>query len=180
MDENYNNNNNNNNDFGADNQQYNQQYAQPDYTQQNQQYAQPDYTQQNQQYAQPDYTQQNQQYAQFDYTQQYNQQYQQYGQQYNQQYPQYYEQPNDGSKGMGVASLVLGIISLLCCCFGSIGSILGIIFGAVSLSRKKQNNGIAIAGLIISCVALVVWIIAVIYLVATGNYNYMDDLYYYY
>lgn len=76
---------------------------------------------------------------------------------------------------MGIASLVLGIVSLVCCCFGSITSILGIIFGAVSLYRKKQNNGIAIAGLIISCVALVIWIISLIYSVSAGAYA--DDMY---
>ena len=75
---------------------------------------------------------------------------------------------------MAIASLVMGIISLVCC--GSIFAILGIIFGAVSLSRKKQQNGMAIAGLIISCIALVLWLVAIIFLASTGyfngNYNY--------
>lgn len=128
-----------NNNFGGDNPQQNNQ----------QPYGQPNYTQQNN-YQQP--------YGQPDYTQQYS----------NMQSPQYYPQP-DNSKGMAIASLVMGIISLVCC--GSIFAILGIIFGAVSLSRKKQHNGMAIAGLIISCIAFVLWLVAIIFLASTGYFN---------
>ncbi len=168
-------NNYNYNNFGGDSPQQNNQqpYNQPDYTQQNnyqQPYNQPDYTQQNnyqQPYSQPDYTQQNnyqQPYGQPDYTQQYG----------NMQSPQYYPQP-DNSRGMAIASLVMGIISFFCC--GSILSILGIIFGAVSLSRKKQQNGMAVAGLIISCIAFVLWLVAIIFLASDG---YFSGNYYYY
>ncbi len=153
-------NNYNYNNFGGENPQQNNQqpYGQPDYTQQNnyqQPYNQPDYTQQNnyqQSYGQPDYTQQ-------------------YG---NMQSPQYYPQP-DNSRGMAIASLVMGIISLVCC--GSLFSILGIIFGAVSLSRKKQQNGMAVAGLILSCIAFVLWLVAIIFLASNG---YFTGNYYYY
>ncbi len=153
-------NNYNYNNFGGENPQQNNQqpYGQPDHTQQNnyqQPYNQPDYTQQNnyqQSYGQPDYTQQ-------------------YG---NMQSPQYYPQP-DNSRGMAIASLVMGIISLVCC--GSLFSILGIIFGAVSLSRKKQQNGMAVAGLILSCIAFVLWLVAIIFLASNG---YFTGNYYYY
>lgn len=154
MDENFNNNFENNENLNP----------QPDYTQQN------NYSN-NQQYNQQ-YGQYNQQYG-----QQYNQPYAQYGQQgYSQQYPTYVETQDD-SNGMGVASLVMGIISLVCC--GSfIFSILGIVFGIVSLSRKKTNNGMAIAGIIMSAISIVIGIIIICVLFATGAYvDFLNEIY---
>ena len=70
---------------------------------------------------------------------------------------------------MGVASLVIGIISIVLsfipCVnwFALVPSIVGIILGAVGLSKAKKANeptGCATAGLvlnIISCVWIVVW-----------------------
>lgn len=119
----------------------------------------------------------------FDQNNQYNQpyQYQQGGQynpnqQFNQayQYPQYQETPEPG-KNFAIASLVLGIASFFCC--GTICSILGIIFGIMSKSRQKENNGMATAGIVLSVVALVLGIIGVIVAVATGM---LESYYYYY
>ncbi|HBM98322.1 MAG TPA: hypothetical protein DD413_02740 [Ruminococcus sp.] len=74
-----------------------------------------------------------------------------------------------------MASLVLGIASFFCC--GTICSILGIIFGIMSKSRQKENNGMATAGIVLSVVALVLGIIGVIVAVATGM---LESYYYYY
>ena len=108
-------------------------------------------------------------------------QYQQGGQynpnqQFNQayQYPQYQETPEPG-KNFAIASLVLGIASFFCC--GTICSILGIIFGIMSKSRQKENNGMATAGIVLSVVALVLGIIGVIVAVTTGM---LESYYYYY
>lgn len=168
MDENFNNNFDNNENPNQ----------QPNYTQQNN-YSnnlQPDYTQQN------DYSnnqQYNQQYGQYNqqYGQQYNQQYAQYGQQgYSQQYPAYVESQDD-SNGMGVASLVMGIISLVCCS-SFIFSVLGIVFGIISLSRKKTNNGIAVAGVVLSAVSIIIGIVIICVLFATGAYaDLINDIY---
>lgn len=160
MDENFNNNFDNNENPNQ----------QPNYTQQNN-YSnnlQPDYTQQN------DYSnnqQYNQQYG------QYNQQYAQYGKQgYSQQYPAYVESQDD-SNGMGVASLVMGIISLVCCS-SFIFSVLGIVFGIISLSRKKTNNGIAVAGVVLSAVSIIIGIVIICVLFATGAYaDLINDIY---
>lgn len=160
MDENFNNNFDNNENPNQ----------QPNYTQQNN-YSnnlQPDYTQQN------DYSnnqQYNQQYG------QYNQQYAQYGQQgYSQQYPAYVESQDD-SNGMGVASLVMGIISLVCCS-SFIFSVLGIVFGIISLSRKKTNNGIAVAGVVLSAISIIIGIVVICAFVATGAYaELLNDIY---
>ncbi len=80
-------------------------------------------------------------------------------QQYNQ--PIYnqpvYNQPESG-KGFAVASLVLGIVSFLCCAV--IAGPLSIIFGFVAKS-KGSRSGMATAGIICGIIALVLWIIGI-------------------
>lgn len=162
MDNNYNNQNPMNNDPWN-----NQQGAQQDYSQQ--QYQQPDYTQQYQEpYNQQPYNQQyqnNQQYP------NYNRQYPDYNQQYsdyNGQYPMY-EQPNQGGKGMAVASLVLGIVSFLCC--GLPCSIVGLILGIISKKRQPMNNGMATAGIVLCIIGLVFTVISLIVIYTTDAYT---------
>lgn len=78
---------------------------------------------------------------------------------------------------MGVASLVLGIVSLACGCFlpslqwvGSIVGLVGIILGA--LGRKKtEKKGVATAGLVCSIIGFVlstILFIACVACVAAG------------
>jgi len=78
------------------------------------------------------------------------------------------------STGFGIASLVMGIISILssCCCgLGIIFSILGIIFGCIqSKDAYGKKPGTAIAGIITSVIGIVFGIIAIIYYVAVGSY----------
>lgn len=126
MDENFNNQQNNqqNNQYNQQNDQYNQQYNQPQYNQQ--QYNQPQYNQQ--QYNQQQYNQPNN----------YNN--------YNNYAPNQYQQPQDNSRGLAIASLVLGIVSFFCC--GSVCSIVGIVLGV--LSRKKSQQ-------------ITVWLLQVLY-----------------
>ena len=150
---------------------YQPQQQQPVYQQQPQQ--QPVYQQQpyQQQYQQPVYQQQpyQQQYQQPVYQQQpYQQQYQQ------PQYPQYMETPEEKTaNGFAVASLVLGLVSLFCC--GLFTGIPGLIFGIISIRKKKEQNGMAIAGIIICGIAIVfTTLVCVIALIssATSSYSY--------
>ncbi len=133
---------------------------------------QPDYTNQYNQYnqqPQPDYSNQYNQYNQ--QPQQYNDPY------YNQQYPQYNEPQNDNSRGFAIASLVLGIVSFFCC--GSVCSILGLIFGIISRKRKSVNNGMATAGIVLSIISLVFWLVYLIIMIANGRFFYnFYNLYY--
>ena len=98
-----------------------------------------------------------------------------YQQQYQQpQYPQYMETPEEKTaKGFGIASLVLGLVSLFCC--GLFTGIPGLIFGIISIRKKKEQNGMAIAGIIICGIAIVfttlVFVIALISS-ATSSYSY--------
>lgn len=55
---------------------------------------------------------------------------------------------------LAVASLVLGIVSLLpLCCVNTITAVLGLIFGIISI--KSSKRGMAIAGIILSVIAIV-------------------------
>ncbi len=76
------------------------------------------------------------------------------------------------STGFGIASLVMGIISIVtsCCCgSGIIFSILGIIFGCIQQKDAfGKKPGTAIAGIITSCVGIVFCIIALCYYLLVG------------
>ncbi len=81
--------------------------------------------------------------------------------------------PEETSLGFGIASLVLGIISIItsCCCgLGIITSILGIIFGCVQpQDYAGKKPGIAIAGIITSCVGILFSILLIMYMLFAGS-----------
>ena len=71
------------------------------------------------------------------------------------------QQPQGGS-GLSVASMVLGIISLVLFCIPYVcfpAGIISIILGGVSVSGKKPGQGMAVAGLGCSIVAIALYII---------------------
>ena len=123
----------------------------------------------------------------------------QYGQPMNPQAPQYGQpinmnyQANMGmvqqeSQGFGIASLVLGILSLLltCSCFNYITGILAIIFGLVPIVKRKNNRGMAIAGLITAGISILVatffWIFVIVVAEDPNSdfYRYFDSYRYKY
>ncbi len=75
----------------------------------------------------------------------------------------YYDQmnqnqaPESGKTGLAIASLVMGILGIvLCCCgFGFIAAPLGLIFGIISLVKKRGGKGMAITGIILSALTAV-------------------------
>ena len=73
------------------------------------------------------------------------------------------------AKGLGIASLILGILSVSCCYF-IIPSILGLIF---SLNAKKQGNqtGVVKAGMILSIIGLVLGILFIILQISVGLFD---------
>lgn len=80
--------------------------------------------------------------------------------------PGYVAQPVVPGKGVGIASMVLGIISLALFCFWFLAlpcALVGCILGGVSINAAKQVNmkpsGMGIAGLVCSVVALGVAIV---------------------
>jgi hypothetical protein len=74
-----------------------------------------------------------------------------YGQQpYGQQYPGYgYPQPTTGTNGLAIASLIL---AFLC-------SLAGLVCGIIALNqirnRPQAGRGLAIAGIVVSCISIV-------------------------
>lgn len=85
------------------------------------------------------------------------------------------------SKGMSIASLVLGIVSVVLFCYTYISipcAILAIIFGI--LGKKKGGKGMAKAGLILGIIAMAlivfIWILAAAGFAAMGSM--LNDLSY--
>lgn len=76
-------------------------------------------------------------------------------------------------QGMAIASMVLGICSLvLGCCLWFLAlpcAIVGVCLGAVSLQKKKDGRGMAIAGLVTSCICIAFLFIALIYISVAGT-----------
>ena len=91
--------------------------------------------------------------------------------------------PKVPGKGLGITGMVLGIISLIIC-FGWVSIICGIVGVALSgagLYKAKQvgmGNGMAVAGLVCSAIALAIWIILVIWAMTAGNE--LMEFYYYF
>lgn len=87
-------------------------------------------------------------------------------------------------KGFAIASLVLGIVSLVlgCCAYGltTISSIVGLVLGIIFLKKnqhlgKYQGKGMAIAGIICSAIGLLFGIGMIIYIVyVVSNPEFMD------
>ncbi len=133
-----------------------------DYNQNNNQYNQENYQQPQYtapQYSAPEYDTQ--------YTQNYNQ-------------PAYPVKQKEEGKGMAIASLVLGILSVTCCCGSIIPSILALVFGFISKSQKKENNGMAIAGIILGAIGIVLGIVWIMYLILVGGYEAIVEEFMYY
>ena len=74
------------------------------------------------------------------------------------------EQPKNKNyaKGMGIASMVLGIISIICCfTYVQIACALtGLVLGIIS--KRKQNNGFAVAGIVTASFGLAIAVVSII------------------
>lgn len=105
---------------------------------------------------------------------------------YYQQTP-YYEQKtvpvkeSNGNIGFAIASMICGILSLLCCCLTGINAVFAIaaiILGIVSIYNKYDGRGMAIAGIVTGCIALVFFVILIV-LGSLGFFNeFLNDLMY--
>ncbi len=86
--------------------------------------------------------------------------------------------PNGTASGMSIASLVLGIVSLVLCCnpirvlgvvtipIQFICSLLAIIFAAITI--KKPPRGFAIAGLVTGIVSILLFVFVVVFIMLLG------------
>lgn len=67
------------------------------------------------------------------------------------------EQQN-GGKGLSIAAMVLGIVSVVLCCIWYLSipcAILAIIFGIIG--KKRDGRGMAIAGLVLGIIAIALY-----------------------
>ena len=72
--------------------------------------------------------------------------------------------PPPASKGMAIASMVLGIVSLVIPFFGTVTAIVGLILGALSMKKLKESGastGMAVAGIVCSIIALAISVICI-------------------
>lgn len=87
--------------------------------------------------------------------------YQQEGYSY---YQQVYEEPKKESQAFGIASMVIGIISLVlfCSCINIPLAVVAIIFGIIQLVKPGSKKGMAIAGVITSALSIILFVIMII------------------
>ncbi len=84
-------------------------------------------------------------------------------------YQQPVQAPSVPGKGLGIAGMVLGIVSLALWCFIYLAipcAIIGLILSAIGMKKAKDvgmKNGMAVAGIVCSAIALgilvIIWII---------------------
>ena len=88
----------------------------------------------------------------------------------NGQWQQYPNQPQQSGKmGLCIASLVLGLLSILCCwIYGGVLGFVGVVLGIVALVKKEDKKGMAIAGIITSVVGI---ILLIVILISAGLYS---------
>lgn len=81
-----------------------------------------------------------------------------------------YRAPDNGKNGLAVASLVLGILSIICVFFGY-GAILGLVFGIIGTilgakARKESQTGLATAGFVCSLVGIILCVLGFVCAIA--------------
>ena len=84
--------------------------------------------------------------------------------------------PKKTGNGMSIASLVMGILSLVCCCCGYVGialGALGIIFALLSRQDEPMNTQ-AKVGLILACVGIALNVISIILLLVMNAAGLVD------
>lgn len=71
-----------------------------------------------------------------------------------------------GGAGLAIASMVLGIVSLVfSCCFPYLSipcAVIGVILAAINMGGHRDGRGMAIAGLVCSIISLVPTLIVIV------------------
>ena len=90
-------------------------------------------------------------------------------------YTEYDPTPQNEGKAFGIVSLVCGIVSLpfICCTYlGLIIAVTSIVFGILSITKKEDAKGMAIAGIICSSVSIVIIVISLIVFASLKSSDY--------
>lgn len=81
--------------------------------------------------------------------------------------------PQSEKKGLAIASMVLGICSIVpgwCIPYlPFVLGLIGVILGGVSLAKKQGGKGMAIAGLVTSIISLAIYVILLVFVGATAS-----------
>ncbi len=80
----------------------------------------------------------------------------------------------NGNKGISIASLVCGILSLICCCGGWLGLILAaaaLVLGIISLKNNYEGRELAIAGLITGGCGIILSIVMLIFAAIAAGFS---------
>ncbi len=73
------------------------------------------------------------------------------------------EKAKDSSKGLSIASLVMGILGFLSCyCGGFVLSVIGLILGFAAKKKQEEKNAVTTAAVIINAITVVVGLILTI------------------
>lgn len=73
-------------------------------------------------------------------------------------------------KGLSIAALILGILSMLCCCIGFPFAIIGLILAIIALVKNSGAKGAAIVGLITSIITLIISTLVTVTLIPFAPY----------
>lgn len=97
--------------------------------------------------------------------------------------PQYYTaEPVAEKKGMigfAIASLICGILSVICCCLGCFSLVLAIAavaLGIVTIACKYDGKGMAITGIVLGGVGIILFIVTIIIGSSDGYTEMMEEL----
>lgn len=92
---------------------------------------------------------------------------------YNQQYQTYQNvEPEKKSSGMAIASMVLGIISVIISCVFYLAlplAIVGLVLGIISIRSRKGGKGMAIAGIVMCSITTLIAILLIVSCMAFVN-----------
>ena len=86
------------------------------------------------------------------------------------QYPMNGQVGGDGGKGMAIASMILGIVSIVLCCIWYISvtsAIVGIVLGILH-NKKNGRCGMSTAGIVCSIIGIVITVALIIFVTVLG------------
>ncbi len=92
-------------------------------------------------------------------------------------------QSTEGACGFAIAGMVLGILSIVCCCawyIAGIMAILGLVFSIITIVQHRPGRSLAIAGIICSSIGIIIAVVCFVVVIAFNqssvNYNELMDL----
>lgn len=81
-----------------------------------------------------------------------------------------------GNNGLAIASLIVGLVSFLCCSVGFIPGIIAIVLGVMGKNQIKQTGqsgeGMATAGIVLGAIGIVWAVFWLILAMANGSWYY--------